>query len=72
MGQKASQLGDSMSDAARWSTEQISQASVSVSSAIDAAQMRKDPQAQQKEDERIHSAEVAKESLQETAHRPLI
>lgn len=66
VGQKASQLGDSMSDAARWSTEQISQASVSVSSAIDAAQMRKDPQAQQKEDERIHSAEVAKESLQET------
>lgn len=66
VSQKASQLGDSMSDAARWSTEQISQASVSVSSAIDAAQMLKDPQAQQKEDERIHSAEVAKESLQET------
>ena len=55
-----------MSNAARWSTNQISQASVSVFSAIDAAQMRKDPQAQQKEDERAHSAEVAKESLQET------
>lgn len=72
VGQKASQLGDSMSDAAHWSAEHISQASVSVSSAIDAAQIRKDPQAQQKEDERIHSAEVAKESLQETTAQTVL
>lgn len=72
MGQKASQLGESMNEAARKSAEHISQASVSVSSAIDAAQMRKDPQAHQKEDDRIHNAEIAKASLRETAAQTVL